>query len=192
MDSSDEEDFEFLPGGDNCADFLWKFKPVVLYLWQRAEETDFLKEVCQKISEDMCLDGEAVASVARSPTDKKARTKKEKESDVRKEDEMRSEFMKAFKATGGSVNSVAIVFLRKELLDARLQKKRMDAAGELDDETSGWINAHITALTGQLHQEEQKSKGSRAKPRGSLKRKRDEDKEPIDLCESTIEEEAEN
>ena len=68
----------------------------------------------------------------------------------------------------------------------------MDAAGELDDKTSGWINAHITALTGQLHQEEQKSKGNRTKPRGPFKRKRQEEKEPIDLCESTVEAEAEN
>ena len=57
LDSDDDSDFNFMGGGSNRADFLGIYKSAVLYLWQRAEECDFLQDIVQKLDDEIGLNG---------------------------------------------------------------------------------------------------------------------------------------
>ena len=179
LDTSDDDDFAFIPGGDNRSDFLGKYKSAILYLWKRAEETDFLKEVCQQISEDARLDGTSAMSIVRTPS----KRKHEKEEKARKEDMLvRSELMHAMAENNKNVKSVAVLLIRKELLEVKLKRKELQRAELLDEETDSMLLQHIDALS--LELDEKDTHHQQNKKRSSVQKKRKlegVEEEPIDL-----------
>ena len=97
LDSDDDSDFNLMGGGSNQADFLGIYKSAVLYLWQRADECDFLQDIVQKLDDEIGLNGGMAATATCTTTKIKEKSKeiKDMEDRERKEDEGRTLLLEA-------------------------------------------------------------------------------------------------
>ena len=136
--------------GERKSDFLGKYSPVVLYLWEVSAELGFLTHVVQQIETDKGLDGDNIPSV----TDlKNKRRKKAKDKDDRM-NLMSESIAKGLKATSRSINEITCSLLEGQLdtlkqkrYEERMKKYMMKHSKELEPEMDALICNHISALT---------------------------------------------
>ena len=136
--------------GGKKADFLGKFSPCVLYLWEICAEHGFLSRVAQQLEAETALDGEHVPTIMSAR--KKKRKKKEEEED--KFDLMGDTIANGLRQTAESINEITCSLLEGQLAtlkdkrhEQRLKKAFLRHSDDLVPEVEGLILQHISGLT---------------------------------------------
>ena len=201
LDSDDDSDCNLMGGGSNRADFLGIYKSAVLYLWERADECDFLQDIVQKLDKEIGLNGGMASTITTATMKANAKRKeiKDVEDRERKEDEGRALLLKAVQENNRSVKTISMVMIRKQIYDATMDKLKLHREGLLDAMTSKVINDTIAELKSQLGDEivKQHVTQERGNTRTVTKKRKTHkltltQTSPIDLCgESTTRDEEE-
>lgn len=143
-------------GGSHKRDFLGKYSPAVLYMWEIFEERGLLHKVMQKIGTESVLDGDTIPTI--DPTYRISKRKRKQEDESERK-QLEKHMLKTAQDTNTNITEGLVSFMQQELrnLKEKLYMERLKLVGaagsKLDDEEKELIKERIADLREEIEQQ---------------------------------------